>query len=127
MKVIKNLNKLAEVNENLESLQAKQEEIIRQALLSSPSLEEDYNKTTEEINSLKEQKTHLTEKIISEVLKIQKTVKGEKLQAIYSRGRTSWDNSALNGYATTHPEIIQFRKEGKPSVSIRKNKSSKEE
>ena len=47
------------------------------------------------------------------------SVKGE-YTAVFSRGRTSWDTKALNGYAAAHPEIEQFRKVGNPSVSIRR-------
>ncbi len=39
--------------------------------------------------------------------------------AIYSKGRMSWDGKRLDGYATAHPEILAFRSEGQPSVSIR--------
>jgi hypothetical protein len=48
------------------------------------------------------------------------TYKGQHLQAVYSKGRVSWDTKALDGYAAAHPEVAQFRKEGEPSVSIRK-------
>lgn len=44
---------------------------------------------------------------------------GKYHQAIYAHGRVSWDTKALDGYAAGHPEILPFRKEGAPSVSIR--------
>lgn len=49
------------------------------------------------------------------------TVKGARLQAVYMKGRESWDTSKLGGYAAAHPEILQFRTFGQPSVSIRVN------
>ena len=48
------------------------------------------------------------------------TVKGDYLQAVWSKGRTSWDTKALDGYAAAHPEIERFKTIGAPSVSIRK-------
>lgn len=48
------------------------------------------------------------------------TVKGNSFMCVWSKGRVSWDTKALDGYAAGHPEIAQFRKEGDPSVSIRK-------
>jgi hypothetical protein len=48
------------------------------------------------------------------------SVKGDFLQAVYAKGRTSWDTKALEGFAAAHPEIEKFRKTGEPSVSIRK-------
>ena len=50
------------------------------------------------------------------------TVKGTILEAVYNKGRTSWNNAGLDGYAVSNPEIEQFKKVGKPYVAIRKNK-----
>jgi len=67
---------------------------------------------TEEIQTL-------TDEIKAEIIKSGKTVKGARLQAVYTKGRISWDTKALEGYAVAYPEILPFRKEGEPSVSIR--------
>lgn len=48
------------------------------------------------------------------------TVKGDYLQAVFAKGRVSWDTSALEGFVAAHPELAQFRKVGDPSVSLRK-------
>jgi len=48
------------------------------------------------------------------------TAKGAHIQAVFSKGRVSWDTKALDGVVALHPELAQFRKEGEPSVSIRK-------
>lgn len=53
------------------------------------------------------------------VLNLGASVKGNKLHAIWNKGRVSWDPKALEGYAAGHPEIMPFRSEGQPSVSIR--------
>jgi len=47
------------------------------------------------------------------------SVKGSFLHAVFAKGRVSWDTKSLDGYATAHPELLSFRKEGEPSVSIR--------
>ena len=47
------------------------------------------------------------------------SVKGSFFHAVFAKGRVSWDTKSLDGYATAHPELIAFRKEGDPSVSIR--------
>lgn len=49
-----------------------------------------------------------------------KSVTGEHLQAVYVKGRESWDSRGLQGYAQAHPEVLTFQKIGDPSVSIRK-------
>jgi CO dehydrogenase/acetyl-CoA synthase delta subunit len=53
------------------------------------------------------------------VLDLGTSIKGSRLHAVWTKGRVAWDTRALDGYATAHPEIAPFRKEGAPSVSIR--------
>ena len=47
------------------------------------------------------------------------SVRHGNIQVVYSRGRTTWDSHGLTQYAEEHPEVNDFRREGKPSVSIR--------
>jgi hypothetical protein len=47
------------------------------------------------------------------------SVKGSVFHAVFAKGRVSWDTKSLDGYATAHPELLTFREEGEPSVSIR--------
>lgn len=47
------------------------------------------------------------------------SVKHEGIHALYARGRVVWDNHGLSHYAETHPELLEFRRIGKPAVSIR--------
>ncbi len=49
-----------------------------------------------------------------------KTVNGGALQAVYVKGRVSWDSRKLDGMMIVIPELSQARKQGEPSVSIRK-------
>lgn len=62
----------------------------------------------------------LTAEIKADVLAGGATVKGAHMMAVYAKGRVSWDTKALDGVVVLHPELAQFRKEGEPSVSIRK-------
>ncbi len=66
-----------------------------------------------------ERATALSAEAKAAVLALGATVKGTNLQAVYMRGRQSWDSKALGGYAAAHPEIMQFQSIGEPSVSIR--------
>lgn len=47
------------------------------------------------------------------------SVKGSFFHAVFAKGRVSWDTKSLDGYAAAHPELLSFRKEGEPSVSLR--------
>jgi hypothetical protein len=68
---------------------------------------------------LDESITTLTADIKAAVLDLGNSVKATHLHAVWSKPRVSWDTKSLDGYAVAHPELFAFRKEGKPSVSIR--------
>jgi hypothetical protein len=61
----------------------------------------------------------LTEEIKQEVTRHGASVKGAHLYAVYSKGRVTWDNKGLDHYAVEHPEVMRFRKQGQPTVSLR--------
>lgn len=61
----------------------------------------------------------LTAEVKAEVIASGATVKGAHLQAVYVRGRVSWDTSKLDVYAKAYPEIAELRREGEPTVQIR--------
>ena len=66
--------------------------------------------------------TALESEVKQDVLSYGSSVKGLHLHAIWNKGRVSWDTKSLDGYATAHPELLPFRREGEPSVSIRSAK-----
>ena len=53
------------------------------------------------------------------VIEIGETVKGTFLMGVFNKGRVRWDSKALDGYSKSHPELLEFRKEGNPYASIR--------
>ncbi len=65
--------------------------------------------------------TALEAEIKNDVLLRGESLRGSAYQAIYMKGRVSWDSTGINDYAHTHPEVLKFRKEGQPSVSLRKS------
>jgi hypothetical protein len=66
----------------------------------------------------------LEAEIKAEVLAHGESMKGRHFQAVWSQGRVSWDDKGLRGYAKAHPELLEFRKQGEASVSIRRVASS---
>lgn len=62
----------------------------------------------------------LTEEIKADVLKAGKTVKGAHLQAVWNKPRVSWDSRLLDGLAIALPQITAARREGEPSVTLRR-------
>lgn len=94
---------------------------IRQALDEIKKAEADIN--TEfalKSEAVDENIAKLTAEIKADVLAGGATVKGTHMMAVWTKGRVSWDTKALDGVIALHPELAQFRKEGEPSVSIRK-------
>ena len=47
------------------------------------------------------------------------TVKGARMMAVWAKGRETWDTSKLAGFAVAHPELLELRKIGEPTVVIR--------
>jgi len=48
------------------------------------------------------------------------SVKGAHLQAVYTKGRVSWDSKRLEGLIIVLPQLADCRTIGAPSVSLRK-------
>ena len=66
-----------------------------------------------------ETEQQLVEIIKAATLETRQSVRGRRLQAIWQKGRISWDTQALDGFAVAYPDVNRFREEGQPSVSIR--------
>ena len=64
--------------------------------------------------------SELETRVKSLVLESSETAKGGSLQAVFAKGRITWDTKSLDGYAKANPAIAEYRKQGEPSVSIRK-------
>jgi len=62
----------------------------------------------------------LTKDVKAAVITFGESVKGQRLHAVYSRGRDSWDSKTLMRLAKSIPEIWGAHSQGKPSVSIRR-------
>lgn len=62
----------------------------------------------------------LEAEIKAEVLVASRTIKGTYHNFTWNKPKVSWDTKALDVYAMAHPEILQFRKEGDPYVSVRR-------
>ena len=61
----------------------------------------------------------LENEIKTDVLLYGESVSGGMYRASYTQGRVSWDNEGMAKYAAIHPDVLQFRKQGQPIVSLR--------
>lgn|SRR5574343_200119 len=116
------LNKLFEYQCQLDALELERQ-AARESILT-PELKQKLNEIDLEFSGksagAQENITEITEQIKSFVIEQGKTIKSQKLMAVYAKGRVSWDTKGVEGFALAHPELLAYRKEGEPSVSIRK-------
>lgn len=119
------MNKLDELYE----LQAQRTvaELDKQALIDSvmtPEIKEKLDEINAEFASrvavLDEKITILTDEIKKDVIEHGESLKGTYLQAVYMKGRVSWDTKKLEGLMMVIPQVSEARSVGEPSVSIRK-------
>jgi hypothetical protein len=63
----------------------------------------------------------LTAEIKDAVIREKKSAKGAHYQAVYVKGRVTWNTDMLDGMIVAFPALAQARKEGQPSVTLRRN------
>ncbi|MBN2085688.1 MAG: hypothetical protein JW748_10745 [Anaerolineales bacterium] len=118
----KKLNQLSQLHTQLDLLQSEKKRLIEE------SLPPEYGARLREIEAefahkeatARQNIESLTAEVRSDTLAFGRSVRGSDYQAVWSRGRVSWDDRALSEYAREHSEILPFRKEGKPVISIRR-------
>ena len=122
MNTIEKLDALDELHQQLILLGADKQALIDQVLTPEirRKLDEIEDEFSDKSGAVLEKIGDLEGAIKQDVITEGATVKGKYMMAVFSKGRVSWDTKALDGYAAAHPEVAQFRKEGAPSVSIRK-------
>ena len=96
--------------------EAKRAEILKQIQAELDALESEYKPVLEAAD---ENIAVLENKIKTEVLLHGESVSGGVYRATYTQGRVSWDNDGMAKYAASHPDVIQFRKQGQPIVALR--------
>jgi hypothetical protein len=118
--ITEKLDRLANFQAERDYLGLQKQELIDEVLTPEikARLEEIEAEFSLKVEAVDENITALEEEIKQDVIQNGASVRGEFLRAVWNKGRVSWDTRAMDAYATTHPEVLQFRKEGKPYVSI---------
>jgi hypothetical protein len=96
--------------------EAKRKAIMQKVQMELDALDEEY---TPLIERAENNAALLEAEIKNDVLLRGESVRNENFLATYSKGRVSWDSEGIGEYALAHPEILKFRKEGQPTVSLR--------
>lgn len=96
--------------------ESKRAEILKQVQAELDALDMEYRPILE---ATEENITALENEIKTEVLLYGESVTGGMYRASYTQGRVSWDNEGMTKYAALHPDVLQFRKQSQPVVSLR--------
>jgi hypothetical protein len=120
--ITEKLDRLAEFHAQRDVLSMDKQSLIDQVLTPEikarlVEIEAEFSEKAEAVNA---NIATLEAEIKADILAHGESVKGQHFQAVWSKGRVSWDDKGLSGYAKAHPELLEFRKQGEPSVSIRR-------
>ncbi|MBM3942111.1 MAG: 3'-5' exonuclease [SAR202 cluster bacterium] len=77
--------------------------------------------------SLTEDIAALEAEVRAMALDFGETVRGQYLAAQWVRSRITWESRGLESYSQQHPEILQFRREGEPSIRLQPVRQPPEE
>jgi hypothetical protein len=119
--VVSKLKRLADLHAAVDmtrlDFEAKRAEVLKKVQAELDALDTEYQPL---LDAAQENASALEAEIKNDVLLGGESVMTDVYQAIYMKGRVSWDNEGINRYARAHPEVLKFRREGQPSVSLRK-------
>lgn len=96
--------------------ESKRAEILKKIQADLDALDSEYRPILE---SAEENIATLENEIKTDVLLYGESISGGSYRASYTQGRVSWDNEGMARYAASHPDVLQFRKQGNPIVSLR--------
>lgn len=96
--------------------EAKRAEILKQVQAELDALDAEYKPVLE---AAQENIAALENEIKTDVLLYGESISGGMYRASFTQGRVSWDNDGMAKYAASHPDVLQFRKQGQPIVSMR--------
>ncbi len=96
--------------------EAKRAEILKQIQAELDALDSEYKPILE---SAEENISTLENEIKTDVLLYGESISSGVYRATYTKGRVSWDTEGMEKYAASHADVLQFRKQGQPIVSLR--------
>lgn len=114
------LDQLANFQAEKEVLQLQKQELIDEILTAEikARLDDIEAEFAPRVAAVEENIAALEDEIKTAVLENGATVRGAFLRAVWYRGRVSWDTKGMEEFALSHPEVMRYRKQGQPYVSI---------
>jgi hypothetical protein len=114
------LDQLANYQAQKDYFHLQKQELIDQVLPPEikARLEEIEAEFSDKLEAVDQNIASLEAAIKEEVLRSGASVKGTFLRAVWNKGRVTWDARRMDEYASAHPEVLAFRKQGEPFVRI---------
>lgn len=125
MTIEEQLETYADLLERQEMLQKQKQELLDQVVIPKKiqdQLDAIENEFQPMIDAVANHAEGLKIEIQTAVLALEQTARGNRYMAVWNKGRETWDGKKLDGYAMDHPEILQAKKIGEPTVTFRKVK-----
>ena len=116
-KTIIAIDQEAKRNEIMAPVQAQIDALMATVNGQLADLEAEY---APKVQALSDNYAKVEAEVRAEVLAGGATVKGSHLMAVWSKGRVTWDTKILDGLMIAVPQLALARKEGDPSVLLRK-------
>lgn len=122
MDTITKLNKLAELYSQKDVIALQKQELVDNILTPEIKAQiEDVNiEFADKLSAIDDTAGLLEAEIRAEVIQAGDTIKGDHMMAVFNKPRVSWDTKKLDGMIALIPQIAVARKEGEPSVAIRR-------
>ena len=118
--VLQKLERLAQLHAAADlarmDYEARRAEVMQKVREELDALEAEFEPA---LDAAEANRAALEAEIRNDVLLRGESLRGGMYQAIYMKGRVSWDAIGMNEYARDHPEVLRFRKESQPSVTLR--------
>jgi hypothetical protein len=118
--VLQKLERLAELHSAADlagiDYESRRAEVMRKVQDELDAIDAEFKPALEAARANEEA---LQAEIKNDVLLRGESLRGSTYQAIYMKGRVSWDAVGMNEYARDHPDVLQFRREGQPTVTVR--------
>ena len=122
MNTVEMLEQLSEFYAQLDVLQLQKNELL--GTVMPPEIKqavEDVNaEFADKETAVRANMAELESQVKTAVINEGATVKGGVLQAVFNKGRVSWDSRKLEGLMIAFPKLEEARKQGDPYVAIKK-------
>lgn len=120
--IVTALNAMSEIDVELEKINMEKERMIDSVL--TPEIRQQLQDIEAEFSdkqvSAKDRRNAMEILVRNGVVGLGQSVVANRLQAVFTKGRYSWDKKVFDKLVKKYPEIEEIRTQGDPFVSIKK-------